>query len=237
MSEPLRVFVGVDPRQPIGYNVLQWAIHTHAAGRVQIEPLMLGKLPLKRRGLTEFTFSRFLVPWLCDYRGTAVFMDADIMVTGDIGDLFAQADGESCVQVMQAQKKFEWPSVMLFNCDRCEILTPEYVEDPAHKLLSLDFGPVGTLTPEWNHCVGYMPAKVAKLYHYTQGLPCWPETRGLPEDVNWTDGLRAATHTVGWQELMGGSVHAPYVLGRMFEKYGIKVAGVAEKPVSAPAHA
>jgi len=78
-----RVFVGVDPRQPLGYNVLQWSIHRHAKKRVSVEPLMLPKLPITRRGLTEFTYSRYLVPYLCGYEGSAVFMDADIVVTGD----------------------------------------------------------------------------------------------------------------------------------------------------------
>jgi hypothetical protein len=119
----------MDPRQAIGYNVLQHSIHRHAKQRVIVEPLILSKLPITRRGLTEFTFSRYLVPYLCGYEGSAVFMDADIVVTGDIGDLFAQADGVSAVQVNMQQPKFEWPSVMLFNNALCRKLTPEYVDD------------------------------------------------------------------------------------------------------------
>lgn len=218
----MRVFIGADPRQPLGYNVLQYSIHAHSKHRVQVEPLMLAKLPIKRRGLTEFTYSRFLVPYLCGYEGVAVFMDADIVVTGDIADLFAQADGVSAVQVMQDQPKFEWPSVMLFNNAKCTQLTPEWIDDEANKPMALGFGPVGNFSAEWNHCVGYQEPKDAKLYHYTQGLPCWHETRGLPEDKHWLDAHRAMNHTVGWQELMGGSVHAKPVLQRMLKRYGIQ---------------
>ncbi len=222
--KPVRVFIGVDPRQPIGYNVLQHSIHANSKRRVLIEPLMLGKLPIKRRGLTEFTYSRFLVPWLCNYEGSAIFMDADIVVTGDIGDLIDQADGKYAVQVMQEQPKFEWPSVMLFNNFNCRELTPEYVDDEANKPMNLAWGAVGGFSPEWNHCVGYAQPKDAKLYHYTQGLPCWPETRDLPESKYWLDAHRAANHSVSWMDLMGTSVHAPHVLKRMCERYGIKVA-------------
>jgi hypothetical protein len=220
---PLRVFVGIDPRQPLGYNVLQYSIHRHAKQRVIVEPLMLSKLPITRRGLTEFTYSRFLVPWLCGYEGSAVFMDADIVVTGDIGELFAQADERYAVQVNTAQKKFEWASVMLFNNAQCKNLTPEWIDGDS-KPLDLQWGEVGPFSPEWNHCVGYAEPTAAKLYHFTQGLPCWYETRGLPEDEHWLEAHRAMQATVSWKELMGGSVHAQPVLKRLLGRYGVQVA-------------
>jgi hypothetical protein len=216
-----RVFVGYDPRQPLAYNVLQHSIHRHASKPVAVTPLILKQLPLKRRGLTEFTYSRFIVPYLCNYEGSALFMDADIAVTGDINELFAYADGSS-VQVMQEQPKFEWASVMLFDNAECKTLTLDYVEDEANALFDLSWGSVGHLPPEWNHCVGYAEPKASHLYHYTQGLPCWHETRGLPEDSAWLDEYKELGRTVSWRELMGNSVHAKPVLKRMLRRYGIE---------------
>src|SRR5512135_816786 len=115
LMDAIKVFIGFEPRQPLAYNVLQSSLHRNSASRVIVEPLMLHKLPISRRGLTEFTFSRFLVPWLCGYEGVAIFMDADIVVRGDIAELAAQADPQCAVQVMQEQQRFEWASVMLFN--------------------------------------------------------------------------------------------------------------------------
>ena len=215
---PTRVFIGFDPRQPLAYNVLQSSLHRNSAGRVIVEPLMLHKLPVSRRGLTEFTYSRFLVPWLCGYEGSAIFMDADIVVTGDVAELAAQADPSFAVQVMQDQPKFEWGSVMLFNNANCKKLTPEFVNDPANPLLDLEWGPVGTFSADWNHCVGYQEPKEANLYHYTQGLPCWYETSGLPEDEAWLEERKALTATVPWKELMGRSVHAKPVLQRLLSR-------------------
>lgn len=219
----IRCFVGYDPRQPVAYNVLQHSIHRHAKGRVTVEPLMLDKLPIKRRGLTEFTYTRYLVPYLCGYEGAAVFMDADIVVTGDIAELFAQADPRYAVQVMQEQPRFEWPSVMLFNNSLCDALTPQWIDSAESKPAELDWGEVGTLPPRWNHLVGTAdPAIAANLYHYTQGLPCWEETRGRPEDDHWFEAYQQMNHTVGWRELMGGSVHAEPVIRRYMErKFGI----------------
>jgi hypothetical protein len=217
---PIRVFIGYDPRQPVAFNVLQHSIHKHASQRVIVEPLMLHKLPITRRCLTEFTYSRYLVPWLCGYEGSAVFMDADIVVTGDISELLAQADegSGSAVQVNTAQPKFEWASVMLFNNWRCEVLTPEWIDDLTNKPQALNWGPVGSFSPEWNHCVGYTEPAAAKLYHYTQGIPCWYETRGLPEDEHWLNALKDMQYTVGWKDLMGTSVHAKPTMERLFKR-------------------
>jgi lipopolysaccharide biosynthesis glycosyltransferase len=215
----LRVFIGYDPRQPLAYNVLQHSIVRHASAPVAITPLILSQLPLKRRGLTEFTYSRFLVPYLCDYQGLAVFMDADMVVKGDVSELHMCGDSGLPVHVMKAQPKFEWASVMVFNCDKCRVLTPEFIESD-QDIFGLGWanGDVGEIPDEWNHCVGYQDPKQAKLYHYTQGLPCWPETQGLAEDQAWQSESALIAKTVTWKELMGKSVHAKPVLDRLMRR-------------------
>lgn len=218
-AEPLRIFIGYDPRQPLAYTVLHHSILKHSSAPVSITPLVLSQLPIKRRGLTEFTFTRFLVPWLCNFKGRALFLDADMVVTGDIAELFAPTDDLSAVRVQQNQDRFEWASVMLFQCSSCLKLTPEFIEDERNKMFDLQWASsVGKIPEEWNHCVGYAEPKQAKLYHWTQGIPCWPETVGLPEDNIWLTARDEALHTVDWKSLMGKSVHAKHTLGRLFEK-------------------
>lgn len=217
----MRVFIGYDSRQPLAYNVLQHSIVRHSSKPVSITPLILNQLPIKRRGLTDFTYSRFLVPWLCDFKGFGVFMDADMVVRSDIVDLFEQADKEAAVSVMLDQHKFEWGSMMVFNNEKCSVLTPEFIEDTKNPLLDLAWaGTLGSIKPEWNHCVGYAePRGDAKLYHYTQGIPCWPETNHLDEDPHWIEERAFLTKTCSWKDLMGKSVHAKPVLQRLFQWY------------------
>jgi len=215
----LRVFIGYDPRQPLAYNVLQHSIARHSSKPVSITPLILKQLPITRRGITEFTYSRFLVPYLCGFKGTALFLDADMAVRGDISELFACADMSHDVQVMKEQPKFEWTSAMLFNNNRCMNLTPEYVENAENSLLDLSWAKsVGSFPAAWNHCVAYQEPKEAKLYHYTQGLPCWPETRGMPEDGAWMEEAQMLTKTVTWKELMGKTVHVEPVIKRLVRR-------------------
>lgn len=176
-----------------------------------ITALSLKTLPITRRGLTEFTFSRFLVPYLCGFQGTALFLDADMVVTSDIAELFDKADGISSVQVNKNQAKFEWPSAMLFNCARCTMLTPAYVDDRRNQLFDFAWATdgIGEFPGDWNHCVGYAPPRLdAKLYHFTKGVPVWRETRGNLEDNVFYDAMKHMLYTVSHAELMGNSVHA-----------------------------
>lgn len=209
----IKVFIGRDPRQPLAYNVLANSIVDHASVPVSITALSLKALPIRRRGLTEFTFSRFLVPYLCDFKGTALFLDADMVVTADILQLFDHANGLDSVQVNRNQARFEWPSAMLFNCEHCTTLTPEYIDNPKNQLFDFAWAKsIGEFPAEWNKCVGYAPSGIdANLYHFTKGIPCWRETRGLQEDRIWNNAYKSMVHTVTHQELMGQSVHVAKV--------------------------
>lgn len=205
--QPLRVFIGSDPRQPVAVQVLAHSIYSRSSSPVSIQPLVLSALPIERKGLTEFTFSRFLVPHQCDYEGIALFADADMLVQGDIAELFNLKD-DTAVQVVKGKQRFEWASLMLFDCAKCKILTPEYIENPDNNPLSLKWAEsIGELPAEWNHCVGYDHKKPAKLIHYTKGIPCWPETKDCEHSAAWWEEFKKTNSTVSHEELMGRSVH------------------------------
>jgi hypothetical protein len=202
----MRVFIGVDSRQPIAASVLAHSISERASEPVSITKLHLHQLPITRRGLTEFTYSRFLVPHLCNYEGTALFLDADMLCLGDIKNLFALADG-SAVQVVKNKEHFEWASLMLFNCDRCKTLTPHHVQEDG-KLFGLNWaGEIGELPSTWNHLIGYDDPKAAQLVHFTKGIPVWDETRDCEYADLWHQERRQMMSTCSFTELMGRSRH------------------------------
>lgn len=213
---PLRVFIGYDERQPLAYTIAQHSILRHASCRVQIEPLILERLPLRRRGLTAFTYSRWLVPWLCDYHGDALFLDSDTIVRGDVAEIRAVADPAMAVSVVQNPNptlRFEWASLMYFQCGSgpCRTLTPAWVENEQNHPATFGWVPperLGRLPLEWNHLVLYdAPNPAAKMIHYTGGLPCWPETERCEAAALWHEEVDAALRTVDWDTLMGPSVH------------------------------
>lgn len=175
--------------------------------------------------MTEFTFSRWLVPWLCDYQGHAVFMDSDVAVTGDIVELFESCEGWDGREVFvnQKQPEFEWPSVMVFNNALCKVLTPEFVQDESNACYGFQWAKsVGHFPEEWNHCVNVEAPNIdAKLYHYTQGIPYWPEVRGAQEDTFWWQEWELVKQSAPWLDIHGNSVHFKPVIRRMMARYGL----------------
>lgn len=201
-NAPLRIFIGYDTRLPVLFHVLSHSILTRASAPVAITPLALptlgGLMTRERNPLqsTEFSFSRFLTPYLADYEGWALFVDNDMLVRDDIARLFALADERCAVQVVKhdytpkteqkflghTQTKYEkknWSSVMLMNCAKCRALTPDYVNSASgldlHRFAWLeDEALIGELPPRWNFLVGeYDPLPEAEIsnFHYTLGGP------------------------------------------------------------------
>ncbi len=213
----IRVFIGSDERQPIAFNVAQHSIYKHATQPVAVTRLCQESLPVKRRGLTSFTYTRYLVPWLCNYEGWALFADADILVRGDLASL--PWDSEAAVSVVphntvtkgneRVSVAFERNAVMLFNCAKCRNLTPEYIETGTPNKLAEWAESIGELPKEWNHLVGYdVPNPQAKLVHFTMGIPCFPETSNDEFADEWKAAHKEMNATVSWEAIMGRSVHA-----------------------------
>ena len=211
-----RVFIGFDDRQAVSYHALCASIMKHASKPVAITPLVLPTLPMKRRGLTPFTFSRFICPYLCGFHGKSVFLDADMMLRADITELFSYT-GDFDVAVVQNKMRFEWSSVMLFNNERCKVLTPSYIDDTAHNPMKMEWADkIGALPSEWNHLVGYdEPNPNARLVHFTQGVPAWPETMNTEHALEWRSTMLELIQAKPWAEIMGNSVHAKPVLERL----------------------
>ena len=210
------VFIGYDQREAVAFSVLSHSIHKRATQPVSITPLMLsqlrGMLTREKHSLqsTEFSFSRFLTPYLSGYEDWSVFMDCDMLMLEDIATLWALRDERYAVMVVKhehvpretekflgmPQSKYEkknWSSVMLFNNARCTALTPEYVNEASglelHQfkwLQSEDL--IGTLPDRWNHLVGYnAPRSDAALVHYTLGGPYFAEY----SDCEYADAWRS----------------------------------------------
>jgi lipopolysaccharide biosynthesis glycosyltransferase len=210
----IRVFIGYDPREAVAYSVLAYSIQARASQPVSIAPLMLsqlrGVITRERHPLqsTDFSFSRFLTPYLSGYSGWSVFMDCDMLMLADIAELWKLRDDRRAVLVVkhyhvpresvkflgEPQSRYEkknWSSVMLFNNASCRALTPEYVSRASglelHQfkwLASEDL--IGELPDRWNHLVGYnRPRRDAALVHYTLGGPYFDDYRDCEYAKEW----------------------------------------------------
>lgn len=196
----IRVFIGYDPREAVAYSTLAHSILERASRPVAITPIALSNLEhvftRERESLqsTDFSFSRFLTPYLSEYRGWSIFMDCDMLVLDDIAKLWDLRDERYAVQVVKhdhvprESKKFldmpqtrytkkNWSSVMLLNNARCTALTPEYVNTASglqlHQFQWLESETlIGEIPRRWNHLVGYdSPDRDVSLVHFTIGGP------------------------------------------------------------------
>lgn len=148
-------------------------------------------------GATEFSFSRFLTPYLSGYTGQSIFMDCDMLARGDIYDVFEHCALNKDVFVVkhhytpktttkflgnkqEPYPKKNWSSFMVFNnfTFPCKKLTPEKVSIESgaylHQFKWTKEDRVGSLPIEYNHLVGeYEPNPKARVVHFTLGTPCF----------------------------------------------------------------
>ncbi|HWK01086.1 MAG TPA: glycosyltransferase [Xanthobacteraceae bacterium] len=154
MSDPFRVFIGWDKREPIAYDVAKSSLLRHASIPVEVTPIKLDELRANKLywrtedplATTDFTYSRFLTPVLAGYKGWALFCDCDFLFLGDIKGLVEYTKTPKAVYCVQhdytpkdtvkmdgkpqtVYPRKNWSSLMLFNCDHPSVrtLTPEVV--------------------------------------------------------------------------------------------------------------
>ena len=107
--KPLKIFIGWDSREEIAYQVARQSILDTTSVPVEI-------IPLKQKSLnsqnlywrekdvlasTEFTFTRFLLPELTEFKGWALFIDCDFVALDDVKKLFDQADDKYAIMCAQ----------------------------------------------------------------------------------------------------------------------------------------
>ena len=217
----LRIFIGYDSREPVAYHTLAHSIITRATVPVSIAPvarhLVHGAFTRLRGPLesTDFSLSRFLVPYLVDYRGWAIFMDCDMLCLADVAELMGhvrQPLGKAVFvcphdytpkqmtkflgQTQTVYPRKNWSSLMVFWAGHtaCQRLTLEYVNQASpldlHRFAWVsDEGQIGTLPLEWNYLVGEpnQAQEPPKLVHFTNGGPWFEEYR----DCEYADRWRA----------------------------------------------
>lgn len=216
-DQPLRIFIGWDSKEPAAFAVAVSSILAHASKPVTFTAVKQDDL--RRAGLytrerkpneaTEFSLTRFLVPYLSGFTGYSLFLDCDVLVQADVFDLLLYPLVEPSKAVFCCQHdyipkdlvKFDgheqtayprknWTSVVLFDNEKCLALMPEYVNKASglelHRFHWLRDDQIGSLPLEWNHLVGEYPSKPdAKILHYTLGTPCFLDYSACDEADRW----------------------------------------------------
>lgn len=238
----LPVFIGYDSREPEAYEVAKISLMRHSSMPLHIQ--MLDERALRHAGLyrrkwhtagaqkvddidgkpfsTEFSFTRFLVPALCQWKGFALFVDSDWLFRHDIAELVRNLDADMAVSVCkqnyvphsdtkmdgQVQQKYfrkNWSSFMVFNCEHPSnrMLTVDAVnQEPGSWLHGFGWVPdneIGDIDHGWNWIAGTTAIEPLGV-HMTTGGPWFPHLRH--EKQPYFDEWRAVARSIGvWRKL------------------------------------
>jgi hypothetical protein len=194
LEAPIRIFLGTDASQMLAAKVLEYSIKKHTSMSVNVVPLCDVPVPLpkdpKNHPRTGFSFARFLIPALCNYRGRAIYLDADMLVFADMAKLWALPLDEAdilCAEQPGEKGRVRQYSVMLMNCSTLRWNLEEIVVgfdegkyDYAKLMYDFCIVPPDRVAPllpyEWNSLEFYQEGKTC-LIHYTD-MPTQPWVSG-----------------------------------------------------------
>ncbi len=217
-SKLLKIFIGFDPVESVAWHTMAHSILTRSSVPVAIIPVNITNFKdvyVRERDpkqSNEFSFTRFLVPYLSNYEGLAAFFDCDMLLRTDVSELFdyAKRDPSKAVHVVQhdyeprdnvkylntIQYRYprkNWSSVVLWNCGHPSnrSVTPDFVNTTSpmelHRFQWLKDEEIGALDVRWNWLVGEYadpPADVHNV-HWTVGGPYFHEYRKADFAEEW----------------------------------------------------
>ena len=224
----IRIFIGYDDRERVSAFVLADSIVQRSSVPVSISFVNRANLKgvfERERGRyesTDFSLSRFMVPYLSGFEGWSVFMDCDMVCLGDVEELARYMSLSSrwsrAVYVVKhdyaprehtkflgekqmGYAKKNWSSVIVFNNALCTKLMPEYVACATglelHQFKWTEDDYVGAMPKSWNYLVGednQCAPEDARLIHFTNGAPCFADYANCEFSHEWWAQYEHMTH-------------------------------------------
>lgn len=211
-NDPIRIFCGADRSQHLPFLVLADSIRRHTDRLVQIRTIDNGDAPPTRdprsAPYTEFSFARFAIPALCEYRGHAIYMDSDMLVFADIGELWDSQMGDAAVGIEQGSRSQaagggkspnRHAAVMLLDCARLDWDVAAIIERLGR---DFDYGALMALDPVlapgqmreafpagWNDLDTYDPQRTRNLHFTEIKTQPWVNARH-PHGALWVQALK-----------------------------------------------
>jgi lipopolysaccharide biosynthesis glycosyltransferase len=212
-NKNVKIYIGFDQRESVAFHTFVQSLIDHASIPLDITPLAVKTLKgyeeKHKDKSNDFVYSRFLTPFLNDFKGWAIFVDGDMICQTDIKELLDLRDGSKALQVVKhdyktkANQKYlgninqdyprkNWSSVILWNCEhpKHKLLTPDFIANESGKYLHrfswLEDNEIGELPKEWNWLATEYPNnEQANIIHYTLGTPCFKDYRNTEMADIW----------------------------------------------------
>lgn len=122
----VRVFVAATESEWLPARVLEFSMRETTASPIEFTRIYSTgrKIPIplspKNQPRTPFSFQRFLVPELCGFKGKAIYLDSDMQVFKNIGELWDWPLNGYDLQTVSGEQvgRRSQFSVMLLQCER-----------------------------------------------------------------------------------------------------------------------
>jgi hypothetical protein len=210
-----QIFIGYDKREARAFDVCKYSIDQRS--EIKTNKLFSEDIETYSRDWgepqsTDFTFTRFWVPFLSDFKGWSFFVDCDFLFLEDPLKILDSIDADKAVYVVQhpgyipnSQIKMDgiaqhrayrknWASFILFNNEhpKNQRLVPEFLNNHRpgldfHQLRWLDDEDIGALPLEWNCLDDYYLLENPKAIHYTDGGPWFDNYKNTTYSQLWLD--------------------------------------------------
>ena len=180
----INIYIGTEERQYVSTEVLKHSIIRRTKEKVIFNELKNLVTNLKQKMYTGFSFYRFAIPTMNQFKTKAIYIDTDVFFLEDVAKLY-ETDS---IQPVLARKKSEnsyYTSVMLMDCPRLthwdfaklvreanksRIVYNEIMWATKGSIIAKD---VGQLDPRWN-CLDNWNLDT-KAIHFTN-VPTQPWT-------------------------------------------------------------
>lgn len=220
-TSPFQIYIGYDKREEKAFDVCKYSIqqhHTPWYPDVEIHKLYSKDIPEYNRNWgepqsTDFTFTRFWVPYLSGYKGVSMFCDCDFLFLEDPQELiYKHFDEKYAIQVVKhpayipnSELKMDgvpqhrayrknWASLILFNNEHPQnkLFGPELLNGHKpgldfHQFSFYDDDQIGSLPLEWNCLDDYYHLDDPKAIHYTDGGPWFDNYKDTMYSDLWTE--------------------------------------------------
>ena len=214
------VYIGYDEREDIAAQVCKHSIvrRTDQICPPEVEFLKSENLPefvrpREPNQSTDFTYTRFMIPFLERYRDTfSVFCDCDFLFQADVMDLVLSVDKSKAISVVKhpayipttqikmdgipqhSMPRKNWASLIVFNNQHPanKRLSLDYVNNvmPGRRLHVFDWlddGDIGSIPLDWNALDNYYLLQSPKAIHYTDGGPWFDNYKHTMYSQQWWD--------------------------------------------------
>jgi lipopolysaccharide biosynthesis glycosyltransferase len=235
-KQVFRIFIGYDSREQDAYDVCVKSLLKHSSIPLSIQPL--DEIRLRHAGLytrnwqykdgqfvdnidrkpfsTSFSFTRFLVPSLCQWKGIALYCDCDFLWRSDVEFLLrlSLVNNNTAVSVvkhdhnpntvtkMEGQKQTKyyrknWSSLIIYNCSHPSnlMLTPKVVSEATgqwlHSFSWLHDHEINEIDKSWNCLSGIDKIDDPLAVHFTNGTPSMKGHENDPYADEWRSVLKS----------------------------------------------